>query len=162
MQVNRLSVVVGMCVVGSVMMAACENKQEAAKPAPAATPAKTDAHGHEHAESDGHSHGATTQLGEQVAGAFSVKASRDGDVKAGSDVPIDAWVTSATAKLAAVRFWIGSEDAKGSVKAKASLEKDNWHTHVDAPSPMPEGSKLWIEVENDKGEKVVTGFDLKL
>ena len=71
------------------------------------------------------------------------------------------WVTGGTSKVAAVRFWIGAEDAKGSVKAKAELEKDNWHTHAEIPSPMPAGSKLWVEVETDKGERTVVGFELK-
>ena len=110
---------------------------------------------------DDHDHGATTELGEQSAGGFTIKASRDGDVVAGKDAAIDVWVTGGTSKVAAVRFWIGTQDAKGSVKAKAELEKDNWHTHAEIPSPMPEGSKLWVEVETDKGEKTVVGFELK-
>jgi hypothetical protein len=59
-----------------------------------------------------------------------------------------------------VRFWIGSEDAKGSVKAKAEDEDGHWHTHCEAPSPMPEGSKLWVEIEKG-GDRQVVGFDLK-
>jgi hypothetical protein len=123
-----------------------------------------DAHGdHDHA--DGHDHGPTTQLGEQTGAGFAIKASRDGEVVAGKDAAIDVWVTAAgggAAKVAAVRIWIGTQDAKGSVKAKAELEKDNWHTHVEIPSPLPAGSKLWVEVESDKGEKVIVSFDLKL
>jgi hypothetical protein len=121
-------------------------------------------HDHDHAAADthhdGHSHGATTQLGEQDAGGFKIKASRDGDIKAGGDAPIDVWVTGG-AKVAAVRFWIGTEDAKGSIKAKAEIETDNWHTHAEVPDPLPAGAKLWVEVEAEGGAKAVTGFDLK-
>lgn len=139
----------------------CEKKADPAKPvAGAETPAKTDDHAHK--EGDDHHHGATTELGEQSEGGFAIKASRDGDVVAGKDAAIDVWVTGGTSKVAAVRFWIGTQDAKGSVKAKAELEKDNWHTHAEIPSPMPEGSKLWVEVETDKGERTVVGFDLKV
>ena len=46
-------------------------------------------------------------------------------------------------------------------KAKAELEKDHWHTHVEIPSPMPQGGKLWVEIETEKAAKVVVGFDLK-
>lgn len=138
----------------------CEKKPEPTKPAPRETPAQND-----HATATEHSHGTTTQLGEQSAGGFTIKASRDGAIVAGKDAPIDVWVLSADgspAKLAAVRFWIGTEDAKGSVKAKAALEKDNWHTHAEVPSPLPAGSKLWIEVEAQGGSKTVAGFDLKI
>ena len=150
----------------------CEKKADSAKPA-AGDHSHDDGHDHGTADAskaggadaghgDDHDHGATTELGEQIAGGFTIKASRDGDVVAGKDAAIDVWVTGGTSKVAAVRFWIGAEDGKGSVKAKAELEKDNWHTHAEIPSPMPEGSKLWVEVETDKGEKTVVGFDLKV
>jgi hypothetical protein len=122
------------------------------------------AHDHDHAKEAGMTedgHGATVELGEQKAGDFSVKASRDGDVKAGAELPVDIWVTGG-AKVAAVRFWVGTEDATGSMKAKAELEKDNWHTHGEVPSPMPEGSKLWIEIEAEGGAKTLVSFDLKM
>lgn len=130
-------------------------------------------HGHDHAEgdhdhdhahaapNDGHEHGATTELGEQEAGAFRIKASRDGDVKAGTDAAIDVWVNGGKAGNS-VRFWIGTEDAKGSIKAKAEVEVDHWHTHAEVPDPLPAGSKLWVEVEGDGGAKTVVGFDLKM
>jgi hypothetical protein len=144
---------------------------------------KSDDHDHSHAEGDhdhDHAHGegdhggaaasgamddghggAVIEMGETSVGGYQVRASRDGDVVAGKDAPIDVWVTGGK-PIAAVRFWIGVEDGTGSVKAKAELEKDNWHTHADAPNPMPEGSKLWVEIESDDGSKTVCSFDLKL
>lgn len=185
----RSSIVTTACLLvacAALPMAACE--REPAKP-PTATPpssgtpttatppkdghshASGDAHGdhdhdHDHAaggemHGDDHHHGPTTALGEKDAGAFKVRASRDGEIKAGSDAPIDVWVTGGTEKVSAVRFWIGVESAKGSVKARAELEKDNWHTHADVPSPLPAGSALWVEIETDKGSKVLVSFDLK-
>lgn len=154
----RLSVVVA-----SVMpLTGCEKKSEPAPSRPAAgttSPAKADDHAHN--DGDGHHHGVTIQLGEQIAGGFNVKASRDGAVTPGKDAAIDVWVTGGTSKVTAVRFWIGTQDGKGSVKAKAELEKDNWHTHAEVPNPLPQGSKLWVEVEDDKGAKSVVGFELK-
>ncbi|MGA1391828.1 MAG: hypothetical protein ACO38W_01605 [Phycisphaerales bacterium] len=118
-------------------------------------------HDHDHAEhAMGHHHGEVIELGEQSAGGMTIKASRDGDVKAGGDVPIDIWIDGGLGGASSVRFWIGSEDAKGSVKAKAEDEDGHWHTHCEAPSPMPEGSKLWVEIEKG-GERQVVGFDLK-
>lgn len=118
-------------------------------------------HGDDHAHGDDHGHGPTVQLGVQTIGAFSVKASRDGELTPGADVPVDVWITGA-AKVGAVRFWIGSQDGKGSIKAKAELEKDNWHTHVEAPTPLPEDAKLWVEIETDGGETATGGFDLNV
>jgi len=117
---------------------------------------------HDHAKpNDGHDHGATTELGEQESGGFKVKASRDGAVKAGADAAIDVWVNGGKAGNA-VRFWIGTEDAKGSIKAKAEVEVDHWHTHAEVPDPLPAGSKLWVEVDGDGGAKAVVSFDLKM
>ena len=128
----------------------------AASASPSASPAASPA-----ASDDGHSHGPVIELGELESGGFKIKASRDGDVKSGSDAPIDAWVNGGKAGTA-VRFWIGTEDAKGSVKAKAEVEVDHWHSHVEVPDPMPAGTKLWVEIEGDGGAKTVVSFDLKL
>ncbi|MDP1661879.1 MAG: hypothetical protein Q8L55_08175 [Phycisphaerales bacterium] len=156
-------------------LAGCEKK-------PATTAAKTDHSGHDHdhdhdhgpngeksAPKAGHG-GAVIALGEQTIGAFTAKATRDdGQVVAGKDAPIDVTITpnaGATTKAASVRFWIGTQDAKGSVKAKAEVEdpKDpnRWHVHAEVPNPMPDGSKLWVEIEDDKGSTSVGGFDLKM
>lgn len=163
-------------VVIAVQFSGCEKKPEPTKPA-ASAQAKPDDHahgvgdGHEHAAPSsgspseshgGDAHGPTTDLGDQTADGFGIKASRDGGVTPGKDAPVDVWVSSGSAKVAAVRFWIGTRDAKGSVRAKAELEKDNWHTHVEVPNPLPPDSMLWVEVESEGGKKTVVGFDLKL
>ncbi len=141
-------------------LAACEEK----KPAPApsgsgATPPQGHAaHG-----------GAVIDLGASTIGPFEVKATRDeGRIVAGKDAPIDVTVTPAagsTAKAAAVRFWIGTEDARGSVKARAEIENpaepNRWHTHAEIPSPIPAGSRLWVEIEDDKGARITGSFDLR-
>jgi hypothetical protein len=155
--------------------AGCEKK-------PSGDSARKDDHGHSHAPGDGHDHaetgdkdmgaghgGPVLALGEQTIGSFLAVATRDeGAIVAGKDAPIDVTVTPASgsvAKVAAVRFWIGTQDAKGSVKAKASIEDpkspDRWHTHVEIPSPLPADSRLWVEIEDDKRATSVGGFDLK-
>lgn len=161
----------------------CEKKAEPAKPAAgtgkSAANKPADSHdGHDHGPGDDHrkpdSHapghgGAVIALGEQTVGPFNAKATRDeGQIVAGKDAAIDVTITpvaGSAAKAVAVRFWIGMQDAKGSVKAKAEIEdpKDpnRWHVHAEIPSPMPAGSKLWVEIESDKGEKSVAAFDLK-
>ena len=124
----------------------------AAKPTPTAAP------------SAGHG-GAVIELGNATIGSFSVRASRDqGEIKPGGDAPIDVWLTG-TDKVVAVRFWIGTQDAKGSVKAKADIEDpkepNHWHTHTEVPNPLPPASKLWVEIETEGGQKTAASFDLK-
>jgi hypothetical protein len=117
------------------------------------------------ADEGGHHSGKVIELGSSPIGAYSVRASRDeGEIKPGGDSPIDVWVDG-TPKVKAVRFWIGTEDAKGSVKALAAIEfpdqPNHWHTHADVPKPLPPGSRIWVEIEDDAGKKSVGSFDLK-
>jgi len=149
----------------ALSMSACEKKSETpAKPA-AGTTGTTKADGHDHKDGDdhdhGHGHGPRTELGSQSAGGMTIMAAREGDVTPGGEATFDIGVTGGAGKPAAVRVWVGTEDGKGSIKAKAEAEGDGWHAHAEVPKPLPSGSKLWVEVETAKGEKHVTGFDLK-
>jgi len=159
----------------------CEEKKPAdttSAPTSGSAGKKAEDHGHDHAPDGSHAApkpsapghgGAVIALGEQTIGSFAAKATRDqGEIIAGKDAPIDVTITPAAGsqlKATAVRFWIGTQDGKGSVKAKAEIEdpKDpnRWHVHAEIPNPMPAASKLWVEIEDDKGGKVVGGFELK-
>jgi len=154
-----------MMLVGFAQIAGCEKKPEArstSAPAPAGTGKDAHGHGHDddHAGGAGHGHGPTTQLGEVTVEGFTVKASRDGGLTPGGDTPVAVWVTGGSSKVNAVRFWIGTQDAKGSMKAKAELETDSWHTHVEVPKPMPTDSKLWVEIDAEGSEKILASFEL--
>lgn len=167
----------------SVALIGCEIKPSApppaiadpsnkVKPAPASIPAanKKDEHaGHDHsAEAEKHHGSEVVELGTTKIGELTVLASRDkGELNPGGDAPIDLWLTTADGKPAtvvAVRFWIGVEDAKGSVRAKAEIEDpkqpNHWHAHVEIPTPLPEGSKLWVELDSGT-VKAVGSIDLK-
>jgi predicted small lipoprotein YifL len=140
-------------------LAACGKKPEDSAPAPTATAPTTNA-----APAAGHG-GPVIPLGSATIGAFNVVATRDaGQLVAGKDAPIDLTVTPAGAT--AVRFWIGTEDAKGSVKARAEIENpaepNRWHTHAEIPNPMPENTKLWVEIEDKAGTVSVGSFDLHM
>lgn len=130
-------------------------------------------HDHEHADGD-HDHDHDHEdmqvadhmmkmLGEQTLDGMTVKASRDDvEFSPGGEAPIDVWIDGGDGKamgVTAVRFWIGSEDGRGSVKAKAEIEGDHWHTHAEIPATMPENSMLWVEVERGD-ERSTTSFDL--
>lgn len=163
----------------TLTMGACEKKAETpAKPAAAGTgtPAKSDGHDHkagdkhddhdhkpgdQHDHKDGHGHGPKTELGSQSAGGMTIAAAREGELTPGGEATFDVTVTGSAGKLAAVRVWVGTQDGKGSIKGKAEADGDGWHAHAEVPKPLPAGSKLWVEVETEKGEKHVVGFDLK-
>src|SRR5207237_10283566 len=98
----------------------------------------------------------------QLVGGCALTAGRDRTVNPGGDERVEIWISGGAAKVSAVRLWVGVQDAEGSVKAKADLEKDHWHTHVEVPRPLADGSKLWVEVETETGEKHAAGFDLKI
>lgn len=131
-------------------------------------------HGHEHGPGEDHGHeaghgGEVIALGTASIGAFRAVATRDeGQVVAGGEAAVDVTITpgeGSSARAVAVRLWIGIEDATGSVKALASVEDQDepsrWHTHVEVPSPMPEGTRLWIEIESSDGQTAIGSVELK-
>lgn len=161
----------------AVTLVGCDSKPNASPPSkPAAGgssgAAKKDDHGHKPGEKDDHghdkeadthgAHGPSIELGEATVNGMKVKAARDaGDIKPGGDAAVDVWIDGGLGNAAAVRFWIGTEDAKGSIKAKAEVEEGKWHTHAEVPNPMPAASKLWVEIEGKDGKKGVASFELK-
>lgn len=154
MHASNLVALIG-ALAGVTIVVGCEKKPSSPSGQAPTPTAGSPAGGH---------HGKVIELGTATAGAYSVRASRDeGEIKPGGDAPIDVWVTGGPAKVVGVRFWIGSGDAKGSIKAKAEIEipaePDHWHTHAEIPDPMPAGSKLWVEIEDEKGMKHVASFD---
>ncbi len=130
-------------------------------------------HDHDHGDHAGHDHDdhdhmmvadhEMRMLGEQTVDGMTVKASRDDvEFSAGGEAPIDVWVDGGDGKavgVTAVRFWIGTEDGRGSVKAKAEIEGDHWHTHAEIPSTLPDGARLWVQIERGD-ESSTTSFDL--
>lgn len=57
-------------------------------------------------------------------------------------------------EVAAVRIWVGSEDASDAMVVKTEIENDYHHGHVEVPNPVPAGSLLWIEIEAPDGSLV--------
>ncbi|MDX2198743.1 MAG: hypothetical protein SF069_07200 [Phycisphaerae bacterium] len=154
-------------------LAACDSKTQSGKPASgesfaASKPGDPDQNPGEKrsdsqpkaAKSAGHG-GPVIDLGSTTVNGMAVKATRDkGEIKPGGDAPVDVWIDGGLGNAVAVRFWIGTEDAKGSVKAKAEVEHGKWHTHTEVPDPLPVESKLWVEIETKDGKKGVAPFDL--
>lgn len=171
------TVIVASLLSAIVGLVGCERSPNPTTPpasAPSTSARKDDHADHDHAHEGESAHkaghgGDVVDLGATKIGELSVRASRDKDeVKAGSDTPIDVWVATADGKPApvtAVRLWIGTEDAKGAIKAKGELEDpkepSHWHAHVEVPNPIPDGSKLCVEIEGKDGKKTVGSFELK-
>lgn len=142
----------------SATPAATSAPQPAAAPAAApATPAPATT------AKPGHS-GESIELGTVEVAGHSIRASRDkGAITAGADSPVDVWINESSGKdVTVVRLWIGTADAKGSLKVKADLEDGHWHTHVEVPDPLPAQSKLWVEFEAKDQQKQTASFDLKI
>ena len=169
-----------------IALAGCEQKSAAPAPGKPAdggtaagkpsgggpTAAKKDDHDHKegekHAEGDGHDHEKEgdddhkhIELGSVTIAGFPVRAVLGGEVVAGKEVDVDVHVTGSEGKVTAVRLWIGTEDGKSAVKMKATINKDEAHNHVEAPSPLPAGAKLCIELELTSGKKKVGSLALK-
>ena len=99
---------------------------------------------------DDHGHGPAKPLGAMTIGAHTFDVVQEGDVKAGEDLPVDLKFAAGKPLPANVRAWIGVQSGEGSRKAKLTKENDTTlHQHVDVPSPLPAGSALWIEIEEN-------------
>jgi hypothetical protein len=154
MKLVRSSVLIALIAAASLSSGCGDDKKP---PAPGGSPPPV---------SSGQHSGKLIELGAAKAGPFAIRASREeAPVKAGGDAPIDVWVDSGP-KVSAVRFWVGLEDAKGSIKERAAIEDpakpNQWHTHAPIPDPMPAGSRLWVEIEGEGGTKGTASFDLKM
>lgn len=155
------SIVFGLVV--AAVFAGCpkESPSNASKAPPQV--GKTDDHDHEGGHGD---EGPFIELGTAPAGGWTLTASRDeGSLSPGGEAAIDCTITGGSGKVSAVRFWVGTEDATGSIKALAAIEDpaepNRWHTHVELPSPLGDENKLWVEVEDSSGAKSAASFDLK-
>lgn len=62
----------------------------------------------------------------------------------------------------AVRIWVGAEDNSDVMVVKTELENDYQHGHLEVPNPIPDGVELWIEIENEAGEKFTGSVPLAI
>lgn len=110
----------------------------------------------------GHDHGPVAALGEATVGAAKLTAKIGGVVKPGAEVHLELILAPAAPAPAAVRAWIGTENARGSVKAKAGGDaaKGVYDAHIDVPAPLPADSKLWVAVEASDGTVLKASFAL--
>lgn len=134
--------------------AACgKSGTEPVTPPKSGTPAPVDDHGH----------GTPHDLGTRTVGAHSFELVVFGTVEAGHETAIELHFPKDKTLPGTVRAWLGVESGEGSEKSKVGKDADvpnGLHGHLDAPKPLPAGSKLWIEIE-DNGKTDRAGFDWK-
>jgi hypothetical protein len=73
---------------------------------------------------------------------------------------VELTVTGGPGKPRAVRAWVGTENAAGSLKARGEAAGDDYDIHLEVPEAIPDGSELWVELETAAG-KATGAFDLK-
>lgn len=110
---------------------------------------------HKHGENEA---GPRKVLGKSDLLGYSVEVALYGEAKAGSEAALDVVLTGGTGEPQAVRAWIGVESGDGSIKAKLEKEGKGFHGHVETPKTLAAGSAVWVEIQDDKGEKKAAKF----
>lgn len=129
-------------------LAGCD--RESSKPASASP--TSPAADHDHGPGDTHTeHLPPQSLGSVTAGGFTYDLTHTSPFTPGKEVDIQLKQTAGTGTPKALRLWIGTESARGSVKAKAHNHPEGIDAHVTTPDPLPADARLWIEVETDQG-----------
>ena len=127
---------------------------------------------HVHTPGDGHSkeaghvddhggggHGAMVSLGSIQLGGVAVEVEQEGAVEAGKEVGVEISFAKDKPLVETVRAWVGVESAAGSMKGKLMKEGDTaLHGHLEVPKPLPEGSRIWFEVDGASAGKASIGF----
>jgi hypothetical protein len=103
------------------------------------------------AEED-HHHEAGPSLGTLKIGDYEIEALQQGKIDAGKECVFEIKIIKGAPEPKAIRAWIGVETGRGSMKAKSHKHGDEISIHCEVPDPVPEGSKLWIELETDAGK----------
>ena len=134
------------CLFITVLLASCSkrNEPEPNRPGPGQPASKEAAHPHEHGE--------RVSLGEAKVGGLTLTVFRLAKLEPGHELDLDLDFPAGTALPGTLRGWIGSESGTGSMKTL--FHKDTatrMHGHCEVPNPLPEGSRLWLELEGSSG-----------
>mgnify|MGYP003642435736 CR=1 FL=1 len=95
-------------------------------------------------------HGEAQQLGKMKAHGREFAVVQMGDIHAGEEGAVELEFATGADRITTVRGWVGIESGEGSMKGKFELEGEKtMHGHIDVPSPIPAGSKLWLSFDVD-------------
>ena len=121
-----------------------------------------DGHGKEAAHTEDHGsggNGAMVSLGSIQLGGVAVEVEQAGGMEPGKELSVEISFAKDKPIVGTVRAWVGVESAAGSMKGKLGKEGDTaLHGHLEVPTPLPEGSKIWFEVEGASASKASIGF----
>ena len=113
---------------------------------------------------DDHVHGDDeVSLGTFDIGGISVEAAQGhGNVEAGKEGHLVIKLPYKDNGATVVRAWIGTDDRTLSSVGKGEYapSHDDYDIHAIAPSPLPVGTKWWLELENPDGAKSVGSIPL--
>lgn len=141
--------------VSALLFAACGDDHKASGAHPAGTHVHADGTVHKDepaAQDHGHSHADRTALGEVKVGDHTVGVFQIAKIEPGKEGDFDLDFQAGRGLPSAVRGWIGLESGHGALKVRFEKETDSrMHGHPEVPKPLPEGSKLWIEIEGTAG-----------
>lgn len=115
-----------------------------------AFPVTVGAADHNHDHGHGHDHGPATPVGSLTFGSQQIAVAAPGAAVAGKEWHVALVVTPAQPAPTAIRAWVGSENGRGSAKAKANPEKDHpghYEAAIEVPSPLPADARLWISLD---------------
>ncbi len=168
---NRIYIIVPTLL--TIALFGCEGKQESAVNSVQETPEAHDgaSHTESHAEeshTEGHDNSSHAHSHEEIEKtnyeltlanvALEVRYRGDGVPGGVLDVSL---IAVGGDKPATIRVWVGVESGKGSRKTKVHSHGATYHAHANVPSDLPEGSKLWIEVQTINGDKESGSIELQ-
>jgi len=99
--------------------------------------------------------GEHTKLNPLAIGDYNIRAIHIGDVALGH---FNLYIEGG--EPAAVRAWVGDENADGVVVTLAEFEVDHHCAHIEVPTPLPADAKLWVEIESPDGERLKGNTEL--
>ena len=123
---------------------------ESHSPAPAKAPAPAGG-GEDHAHAE-------DSLGTVDIGGLAVEfAQGHGGVVAGKESHLVVKLPYSDSGATIVRAWIGTRDRTRSYVGKGEYapSHDDYDIHATAPSPLPENSMWWVEIEKPDGTKLL-------
>ena len=97
-----------------------------------------------------------TELAPITIGPYEVSGDYEGPL---ADGHFNLHVTGP--EFAAIRQWVGPEDASGVLVSKAEVMPDHIHAGVEMPDPIPAGARFWIEIETPEGERLKGSMPLE-
>lgn len=119
-----------------------------------------DDHDHEHDgdDHDDHAHGDRHEVGSAKIGGRTVTLAVFGEIEAGHEAVLDVEVEGGS--VSTLRAWVGISSGRGSLKAKIDGKDGDYHGHIEVPGKLPEGSEIWVELEDADGKKAQASFKI--